>query len=222
MKYNWVFIIAVQFLCVVILSMCGIVAFSNSGMYAGFEETISKILPSAYLSLLVFLVLLVPGVFFIIVRNKGGGILTVVVMLLSLPSILAYDNIDLLKIFGGASHVTTRMTLFQMLSIGSLIITAYFLLDLINQLKLNYFRLKTQGAPPSDIKIVLQNQHLISIILAGAALLVSLVITAVARGFEYFISKQVFSLSWWIVPVALFFILILGIYLYWATTRKSV
>jgi len=222
MSYSRVFIIIVEFFCVAILSLCGIVSFSNSGIYAGFEKAVAGIMPSAYLSLVIFLVVFALGIFFIIVRNKGGGALTIAVVILSLPSIFSYNNIDLLKIFGASAHITTTITFFQILSIGSLIITAYFLLDLINHLKLNILQLEAQQASASDLKSVLLHQHLTAIILTGGALLVSLIITAVARGFEYFISKNSFILAWWIVPVTLVCILALGIYLYWVTTRKNI
>jgi hypothetical protein len=222
MNYSRIFIIIVEFLCVAILSLSGVVSFSNSGIYGGFENALARFIPSTYLSLLILLVLFALGVFFIIVKNKGGGGLAVAVIILCLPSIVSFNNIDLLKIFGGSAQFTTKMTFLQTISIGSLIITAYFLLDLINQLKLNLARLSEQQAPPSDLRQVIQHQHLVSIILAGAALLISLLVTAVARGFEYFISRNAFILSWWIVPVALFCIFVLGIYLYWVTTRKSI
>jgi hypothetical protein len=223
MIYRKIFIFLVELFCVAILSLCGVVAFSNAGLYTEFELLVSRLLPSvsSYLLLLLFLLLFAPGFFFIAIRNKGGGILTIAVMLLCLPSFLSFNTVDLLKIFGGSTHIATRITLIQMLSIGSLVITIYFLLDLINQLKYNIRHLETLQAPDSDLKVVLQPQIIMSIILAGGALLISLIITALARGFEYLFSRNTFILSWWIVPVALFCIMILGIYLYWITTRKN-
>jgi hypothetical protein len=221
MRYSRVFIIIVEFFCVAIMSLCGIVSFSNSGIYAGFEKGVAGIMPSHYLSLVIFVVVFALGIFFILVRNKGAGILTIAVVILSLPSIFSYNNIDLLKIFGASAHFTTTTTYLQTLSIGSLIITSYFLLDLINHLKLHNVQLEARQASASDLKSVLLHQHLAAIILTGGALLVSLVITAVARGFQYLISKNSFTLSWWIVPVTLVCILVLGVYLHWVTTRKN-
>jgi hypothetical protein len=221
MNYSRILIAVVEFFCVAILSLCGIVAFSNSGLYTGFAKSMARFVPSAYLSFVLFLILLAFGLFYILIRNRGAGILTVAVIILSLPSIFSYNNIDLLRIFGGSGHITTRISLFQMMSIGFLIIAIYFLLDLINKLKTNSRRSRAQQTPSADFQSVSQHQFLISAIFTGGALLFCLVITAAARGFEYFISKNTLALSWWIVPVALFCILVLGIYLRWVTTRKN-
>jgi hypothetical protein len=48
------------------------------------------------------------------------------------------------------------------------------------------------------------------------------VIFGIARGFEYFISRGSFDLVWWIVPVAISCIVVLGVYLYWFATRKVI
>jgi hypothetical protein len=221
MKYNRFFILLTELFCLVILDLCGVVAFSNSGIYGSLAKELSKIIPSIYLSSFIFLVLLALGVFFVIFRNKGSAGLVVIVGLLCLPSIFSYNNLDLFKIFGASTHITTRLTLLQMISIGSLVVCAYFLLDLLQQLKLTVLRFKDNQAPPADIQDVLSHQHLLAIILTGAALLFSLIITAVARGFEYLLSLTTWPLSWWIVPVALFCITVLGIYLYWVTTRQN-
>jgi hypothetical protein len=221
MKYHRIFIYATEVVCVVILALCAVTAFSNSALYAGFVKLFSKSVPAVYLSLLIFLVIMACGVFFIVLRSKGSGILTTIVTILCLPSIFSFNNIDLFKIFGSAASVTTKLTLVQMISIGSLIISVYFLLDLMHQLKLNTQRFKESEAQASDIQDVLKHQHLLAIILVGAALLFSLIITLAARGFEYLLTRNAWSWSWWIIPMALFCIAVLAVYLYWITTRKN-
>jgi hypothetical protein len=223
MRYIRTVIIAIEILALALLSLCGVVAFSNSGIYSGVISLGNRYLPAitTYHSLIIFLLLFCPGLFFVVLKNKEAGVLASVVFVINLPVFFSFNNIDLLKIFGSTTQITTQIPFFQMLSIGALIISLYLLLNLINEMKLVIQKIKFQQTTLSDINIVFQHQLLLAIILTGGALLISLIITGVARGFEYLFSKYSWVLSWWIVPVTILFVLVLGIYLYWITTRKN-
>jgi len=94
------------------------------------------------------------GSVFIILRRDSAGWFVTIITILCLPSIFSFNNIDLLHIFGGQSHVTTQLSLTQMISIGLLIMAAYFILDLINQLKINWLKLQTRQATETDLRSV--------------------------------------------------------------------
>jgi hypothetical protein len=221
MNTSRLIIAIMEFFCILIITLCGIVAFSNSSVYSSITNITAKVVPSALLPAILFVILMVFGILFVMLKNKGVGILAIAALVLALPSILSYNNIDLLKLFNSSARITTQISFFQMLSIGSLVITVYFLLDLIVQLKINLSRFMTREASPADVQNILHYQYLVLLIFTAGALLISLLITAVARGFEALISKEPFILSWWIIPVALFCIFVLAIYLYWITTRKN-
>jgi hypothetical protein len=220
MKYPRTLITVTQFCAVMVLSLCGTLSLLNSGLYASLEKGLHNWLGS-YLAWLILGLMLALGGFLVLFKNKGGGILAVIAAVLSLPSILSFNSLDLLKIVNGTSHITTHLTFTQVMATGCLIISSYFLLDLTRQVKANESRFKARGASAPDLAAVSLHQLLISIILAGSALLASLIMLAISRGFEALFSKTVLPVSWWIVPAALFCIFVLGIYLFWIATRKN-
>jgi hypothetical protein len=221
MKNGRIFFITIEFIAIALLAFCAAVSLSDSGLYSGLSGWIAKPWITNYLTWVIGLVLLAFGIFWISVRNHGAGVLTVIVIVLASPSLLSFNNIDLLKIFGGVSHITTQVTFIQMISIGSLIITLYLLLDLTHQIKLGFNLLESRQAGIVDLQNLVRYQGLICIILAGSALLISILVTLVARGVEFLVYRHVFVLAWWIVPVSLACISGLSAYLYWITTHKT-
>ncbi len=224
MNYSRIFIAITELVCLTITSLCGMAAFTNSNLYSGINNYLIRMIPSIcdHFHLIIFLSLLLPGIVLIIWKNKSPGPLTIAALVLSLPSLLSFNQIDLFKIFRSGALIASEFSLFQMLSSGLLIITAYFLLDLLNQLKLGKLQNKIHQPPSSDIQFVLNHQHIMIIIFTGSALLIGLIISGVARSLEYLISKGTPVFEWWIMPAVLAVIFLLGIYLYWITTRKNV
>ncbi len=226
------------------LSGIGTYAFVNSDTYSVVREfgAVHNYAVIYYVPAILWGLLFTFGVFNISFRGKGNGFFAWVVTLLSLPSLLSYDTINLLGIFGSEFQLSTDIIVnslgillgifgsaFQfstnigfsgMLALGVLIITGYVVLNYLHLFKQARHNLTVRGASSTDIKSVVVNSHLMLLLSIVAALAATIFVAFLSRNLELLVLNYIRKMPWNVVCIGLFCIMLLAFYLYWLGARR--
>jgi hypothetical protein len=204
------------------MGLCGMLAFTHAGAYSWLHEQIGKHYPAIVSCLpgLIWGILFAFGFVTVILVRRGGGALTWLVVICSLPSILSFNSLDLLKIFSAESRITSDLTFWQAMSLGIAIITCYVLLSSMSVLKQSRLGLLRRQAPDDDIERINTRSHLFMLLICGISLTAALIIYFLADGIERLISGYLPHVPWYIVLISLSGILFLAVYLYWVGAHR--
>jgi len=137
MKIEGLVITAAEIAVIAVMGLCGWLALSQSGAYGWIKEWISSRSTAAehFLPVIIWGAIFVFGLVTVTLGKKGCGALTWVVVVISLPSFLAFNSLDLLKIFDTRLTITTELSFLQAMSLGTVIMTCYCLMSSMNVLK---------------------------------------------------------------------------------------
>jgi hypothetical protein len=204
-----------------IMSLCGTFALTSSKIYQSLHELFYLYPVAPYVSLIIWVLLLILGILIIILRGKSSGVFTGLVIFISLPSMLSFNSIDLARLFHlesiGAAFSTT-LNFFETLIIGLVIIICYLSLNFMNILKKSRSSLIKQGATPSDIDSIYSKSHLVLLEVMGIVLIITVIIAAFAQGIELLLSSVI---QWNLVLLGLGCTLLIVVYIYWIVSRRK-
>jgi hypothetical protein len=221
MNVSRLLIFLTDIFCIAALALGGTTALRSSGVYTGLQSLLEKINQpaSANLHLIILGLLLLLGLLTVIWKNSSGQTLAVVALLLSLPAIFSFNEMPIFSIVGADVNIPDTLTFPSALAIGLLILTAWWILDMTSMLKKEGLTLTRSRASEPDINSIRYKNHLWVYLIAAGVLLFALAVAALAAGLQQTVSRGLNVLSWWIIPLALAAVFILGVYLYWIATR---
>jgi hypothetical protein len=212
----------VEILLCGIMSLCGLLAFTSSNAYSSILKLLtSHPTLSSWLPLIVFGIIFIFGFLSVTLRSKGGGRLTWIVILFSLPSILSFNSIDILKVIGLNLTIASKLTFFQLLGLCVLIITCYLLISFMSVLKHSRRSLEKRGSSFADINHVNSQSHPVLMLAVASALVAAAIIALIAWGLESLTFDYLSYVPWTVISIGLGCILILAIYLYWLGSRRN-
>jgi divalent metal cation (Fe/Co/Zn/Cd) transporter len=142
-------------------------------------------------------------------------------VLAALPSIAAFNSLDLLKIFGVESTITTKLSFWETLLLVAVIIICYILINSMNVFKLARIGLISRKASPDDIEQINEFSHWFTLLATIVSMVAVVIICGIAWGLESFISARLPQVPWYIAPVGLVCVIVLGVYIYWVGTGKQ-
>jgi hypothetical protein len=204
------------------MSAAGTYSFVSSGVYLQIERVIGSSYPplTNYVPAVIWGLLSVLGVFRIIFKGSSGGGFAWLVTLLSLPSLLSFNSVNPLGIFGLEFTFQTQLSFYEALGIGILIMVGYIVLNcmsIFQQVRRNFTR---RGVVSKDIEASDHQSHnLLLLVIVGVMLAVA-VVALFSSGGKMVIFSYVAGLPWNIILVGLSCTLILAAYLYWLGSRR--
>jgi uncharacterized membrane protein YiaA len=222
---NWVFQTA-EAMLIGIMSLCGTITLASSKLFTSFQQSIKLHVPGvvSHITLIVGVVLFIIGVFLIMVKNRGRGFFAVLVMLLSFPSILSFDSLDLLKLFkldSIGAKFTTSLNSVEMTVLAVIIITCYLLINFTSLLRKSRNDLSKQGADIARTGEVYLKSHLVLLQMTAIALTIAAFIMVFALGIESISHVAVARLQWGLFFVGLGCVLLIIGSIYWITSRRK-
>ena len=222
MKITSITINISEWILIGLMGVCGSYAFINSNAYTLLQSPIASHYPgiNPYLPDIIWSVIFLFGVQSIILRSKGGGTFTWLVVIFSLPSLLSYNSINIFNIFGLTFKAITRINFYQLLGLGILIMLGYVLLSHMSVLKQSRRSLIKRHANLVDIEEVNSQGYLFILLATAAALITVALLALIARGIEVLIFPLLSRLSWNLVLLGLGCILVLAVYLYWLGSQR--
>ena len=212
-----------EWVLIAVMAFCGTFALTKAGAYVWLEKEILAHIPAIgyFLPVVIWALVFTFGVQSVILRKKGGETLTELVVIISLPSLLSFNAIDLLKIFGTEMKISTGLSFSNALCLGLVIMICYVLLSSVGILKRSRAGFIQRKVIAEDIETVDAKSHIFLLAAAGAALLATIIIALFSRGVEVLFSDKISQVPWYAVFVGLGCILILAVYLYWLGTKKN-
>jgi hypothetical protein len=198
-----------------VMSLCGVIAFISAHLFT----------LESYVPLIIWGALFSFGVLLIVLASRGLGMFTWLVILLSLPSILSFDSLDLpkmLQLFELDQVFKTNLGFFEILALVIIIITGYVLLNFILTLNKSRTWLVKRGANSADADRVFSKSYLGLILLAGMAVIMSTLIVVLTKFIELYSTPVLKTDAPSILMVGIICIVLIVIYLYWlAASRKQ-
>lgn len=173
-----------------------------------------------YLPLIIWGIITAFGILNIVFANRGSGSFIWLVMIFSLPSLLANNTVDWPEIFGWNFKLTTSLGFNSMLALGVLTIAGYVILDYLRFFRQAGLSMTTRQVSPADIENVtnFSNQSLFLAVLS--ALAATALVAFLARGLEKLALDFMQRLPWNIVFIGLGCLLLIAFYLYWLFARR--
>ncbi len=179
-----------------------------------------KIAFMPYLPLIIWGIITAFGILNIILANRGAGSFIWLVMIFSLPSLLAHNTVNWPKIFGWNFELTTSLGVNSMLALGVLTIAGYVILDYLRFFKQSGHSMAERQITPADIEDVSNFSNMALFL----AVLSSLAATALVAFLAIILEKVTLGfmqrLTWNIVFIGLFCLLLIAFYLYWLFARR--
>jgi hypothetical protein len=223
MKNNFLTLNLVELALIGIASLCGGLAFVSSSTYAGFHGLINSHFPSvsSYLPLFFWVFLFIIGFLFILVGNKGSGGFTWLVVVFSLPTLLSFNSLDLLKIIGSETKLTSTLPFYGSLCLGVMIAICYILLNYMTLMKRSRRSLAKRGANEEDVENINTRTHqwLFYITLATVAAIAIIVLSG--NVIEQAILPSFENSGGIVILIGLGCTLILAVYVYWMGSRRT-
>jgi hypothetical protein len=222
---NWVFQ-TIEAILIGVMSLCGTFAFTSSKLFASFQEFggahVASIAP--YIPLIIGVLLFAVGVLLIMVKNKGRGFFTWLVVIFSLPSILSLDSVDLfrfLKLDRVSAQFTTSLNSTEIMVIGGVIVICYLLINFMSLLRKSRNTLSAQGADLSGTAHVYFVSHIVLLQIIVIALSIAALIMVSALGIEFLSHSTITRLPWNLFFVGLGCIILIAAYVYWLVSRRK-
>jgi hypothetical protein len=179
-----------------------------------------KIAFMGYLPLIIWGIITAFGILNIVLANRGSGSFIWLVMIFSLPSLLAHNTVDWPKIFGWSFKLTTSLGFNSMLALSVLTITGYVILDYLRFFKQSGNSMKERQVSPTDIENVSNFRSTALFLAVLSALAATALVACLAILLEKAALGFMQSLPWNVVFVGLFCLLLIAFYLYWLFARR--
>jgi hypothetical protein len=208
---------------IAVIGLCSTLAFASSSTYVFLHKFLLSYYPELgrYFIAIIWGFIALIGIFSVSFRRKGGGRLTWLALIIALPSILAFDKLNIPGVLGINFELTTELAFWQVLALAAAILTAYLLLNFMRELKLVRFSLGKKGADSADIEKVAIKSHQILLLVVLGALVLTALVSLLAANLESWLLPYFSRLPWNVVLIGLFGLLILAIYIYWLGTHHS-
>jgi hypothetical protein len=222
MKITKFIINIIEWILISLMAFCGSLAFSNSNLYVLLQSPLTSHLPgiNPYLPEIIWGILFLFGVQSVILRNKGGGSFTWLVVLVSLPSILSYDTVNILNIFGLNPKALSKINFYGLLGLGVSIMLGYILLNNMCILKRTRLDWIKRRAGSKDIDEVSAHVYVILFMGIGATIALVTVLVLISRGLEALFLSFFNSTAWNLALLGLGCIMMLGVFVYWVGSQK--
>jgi hypothetical protein len=222
---NWGFQTA-EAVLIGIMSLCGTIAFTSSQIFVSFQDFAMLRFPVIvrFTPIIIGTVLFTIGVLLIMIKNKGGSFFAGLVVVFSLPSILSFDSLDLLRFFKLdliRTQFTSNLNSNEIMAIGMVIITCYILIDFMSLLRKSRNNLSGQGADKSGTDVVYSRSHLVLLQIVVIAVIIAMLIMVFARGIELLALSSMTRLPWNLFFVGLGCITLIAVYIYWMVSRRK-
>ena len=213
-----------EWLLIAIIGLCGTVAFASSGAYTLLHNALIAHYPQIgrYLIAIIWGFLALIGVFSVSFRRMGGGRLTWLAVIFALPSILAFNKLNVPGLLGLDLHITTNLTFQQVMALTLGILTAYLLLNFMRELKLIRLNLGKKKADQTDIENVSVRSHQVLLITLICALVLTAIVSLIGVSVEHWLLPYFKNLAEKVVLVGAGGLLILAIFIYWLGTHHSI
>ncbi|MBN1188623.1 MAG: hypothetical protein JXA46_02625 [Dehalococcoidales bacterium] len=212
----------IEWALVILMSLCCVLGFSHSIAGAGLQGWIADKYPEIGLMLfwIIWLLLFIAGILLAIFAGRNGafGWLAAVFIL---PSLLAFDSINILKVVHLDFGITTTLTFVQALIIGITVMTCHILLNLLNILKKERHVYEERGAGMKDIERAFSGNHIWLWALVTFSILIVSSIILLSAGLSTVLLGPVSGLPWNFVLPGIICILVLAIFLYWLGLRHN-
>jgi hypothetical protein len=223
MRYMRFLIMLAGLVLIVIMSLCGTLALTNSNLYPLLNSFVNNHWPSiiSKLPLVIWGVMFVFGFQSITLRNTTGEGFTWLIIILSLPSILSFNSLDIPKILGLNMAAKTQMTFYGTLGLGALIMASYVLLAQMSMFNKAHRSQIRRNVDTKDIDYCNLKSHLTLLLATGGTLLVVAIIAVIAYGVEALTSTYLADVPWSIILVSLGCIMILAVYIYWLGSQHN-
>ena len=208
---------------IAVIGLCGTLAFASSGAYSFLHNFLLSHYPEIgrYFIAIIWGFLALVGIFSISFRRKGGGRLTWFALIFAMPSILAFDKLNIPGLLGIKIELTTELAFWQVMALTVGILSAYLLLNFMRELKLFRLKLIKKEADSADIAMVSVNSHQILLLVLLCALVLTALISLLAVNLESWLLPNFSRLPWNVVLIGIGCLLILAAYIYWLGTHRS-
>jgi hypothetical protein len=223
MKRHWIWYDILVYFCLVLIIVSALVMLTQSNIYVWMQNYLIDINPFIGDNLvgILGLLLFALGIIQVGLRRKGAGALFVVLLIISLPSLLAFDSIDLFKLFGGNLRIETHLDFTVVVILELVLFLAYLLLDGLIIFRESRRNMEKRGVLLAELNEVQKLSHNYLFLIAGIALSLAVVLVAVSAVIENVIAANVLNFNWYLVIIGMICILALSAYLYWLGTGKS-
>jgi hypothetical protein len=224
MKLNIITIHFIEWVLISLMAYCGSYCFTSSNLYVLMQSPIASHYPglNPYLPEIIWGILFIFGFQSVILRKKGGGVFTWLVVIVSLPSILSSDSINIFNIFGLNIKAVSKINYYGLLGLGASIMVGYVLLNHMSIYKQTRLSLSRRKADIGDIEEVNTRSHFFLLIAIAATILAVTLLALLTRGLETLFLPLLNRLSWNAALIGLGCVFILAILIYWmGSQRKS-
>jgi hypothetical protein len=213
----------IEWLVISLMAFCGSFSFTSSNLYVLVQSPVASNLPgiNPYLPEFVWGILFLFGLQSIILRNKGGGGFTWLVVIVSLPSILSCDTLNMFNTLGIDLKAMSKINFYGLLVLGVSIVIGYLLLNNMSIFKQTRLNLIKRRADSKDIDEVNDRGHLVLFLAVGATLTVATLLILISRLLEYLLISLWDRLSLNAALVGLGCILILAGFVYWLGSQRQ-
>jgi hypothetical protein len=205
----------IQIIVITLMSLGASMAFAESGFGESLQKWAKMVSTpvGASFTLIIWGFLFVIGLYTIVIRAKNAGFFAVLAILFSLPTLLTYNQINLLSFVSSDFSFDTFITFNMALVLGMVLIIGYIVLNLTQLVWHDQMNLKKRGTSQQDILFVSTRIHLfLTISIASTILIVTLLVTLSKVG-STLISDTI--KPWIIAVISLVPTLGLTIYLFW-------
>jgi hypothetical protein len=212
-----------ELLLIAAMGGIGAYAFLASGAYEAVNNygTAHHLGFMSYLPLLIWLFIAGFGLLNIVIFNRGSGSFTWLVVIFSLPSLLAHNSVDWAGMAGLKLNLSTSLGFNAMLALGVLTMTGYVILNYLRFFKESEHSMIERQADQNDIENINGFSNSALLIAVSGALAATALVAFLARGLEKLALDAVKKMPWNTVLIGLFCFLLLAFYLYWLGARRK-
>jgi hypothetical protein len=223
MKINSFIIGLIELAVIGLMSALAALAFNSSGAAGLLEDFLKNHQPSLihYIPVILFALAALVGILSVSLAGQAGGAFTWLVILFCLPSFLSFNSFDIPQVFGLDFNIISRLSFYQALGIGVVILTGYILLHFLSVLKRLRRQALQRGSPPDDIDLVHTRSHYILFTVVSAALIVGSLIVLVSYGIESVTLPFLEHISGKAAFIGLGCVIVIGLYVYCLAARRK-
>ena len=211
-----------EVLLLLIISVIGTYALVESSLYTLLNDLVARSAPSVsgYLPLIIGGALFVYGTLYCFLHGKGYGFIIAIAGILMAPSLLSYNTINWLGIFGLDAIPTTDIGLFPMLSLGIALMVCYVCLNYLVTFRQEQRTMTERNVDTGDVIVAARNRYLTLAITLAAAILVTGIIAFFAHTLGILAVNPISYVPWNVVFIGLGCVFVLAFFLYWLIARR--
>jgi hypothetical protein len=205
-----------------LMGLCAVLAFSHSNAGVWLQELIANKYPEFGLMFpwVLWLLLFIAGTLLVSLAGSSGRYCWLVIIF-SLPSLLGFDSIKILKIVHVDLPLTTTLTFVQALVMGIVIMTGYILLNRFCFFRQERNSFKKRRAGKEDIETAYWGNYLWVWCVIGVSILIVAVVAFLSMGLSSVLLSPLSKIPWNIITAGIICILVLAFYLYWLGLRRN-